>query len=45
MKMIIGGKWVDKSEQINVRNPYDGSVVDTVPKGTEKDITGSSNPR
>ncbi|MDA0709744.1 MAG: aldehyde dehydrogenase family protein [bacterium] len=37
MKMRIGGQWIDKSEKINVLNPYDGSVIDTVPKATAAD--------
>jgi len=38
MKMLIGGQWVDKSKKIDVLNPYDNSVVDTVPYGTNEDI-------
>lgn len=38
MKMHIGGQWVDKDEKIDVINPYDGSVVDTVPKGDANDV-------
>jgi len=38
MKMIIGGQFVDKDETIDVLNPLDGSVVDTVPKGTDEDV-------
>ena len=38
MKMIIGGKWVDKQEKIDVTNPYDGKVINTVPKGTAEDV-------
>lgn len=38
MKMLIGGKWIDKTEKINVLNPYDDSVVDTVPSGDAQDI-------
>ncbi len=38
MKMIIGGQWVDKEETIDVRNPYDNSLVDTVPRGTAEDV-------
>ncbi|MDP6041120.1 MAG: aldehyde dehydrogenase family protein [Candidatus Latescibacteria bacterium] len=37
MKMHIGGQWVDKSETIDVVNPFDNSVVDTVPKGDAAD--------
>ncbi|MCZ6633581.1 MAG: aldehyde dehydrogenase family protein [bacterium] len=38
MKMHIGGQWVDKDEKIDVINPYDGSVVDTVPRGDANDV-------
>ena len=38
MKMLIAGKWVDKKEKIEVRDPYDNSLVDTVPSGTAEDI-------
>lgn len=40
MKMIIGEKSVDASsgEVIEVRNPYDGSLVDTVPSATKEDV-------
>jgi glyceraldehyde-3-phosphate dehydrogenase (NADP+) len=38
MKMIIGGNWVDKDEKIDVINPYDGKVIDTVPRGTAEDV-------
>jgi len=38
MKMIIGGQFVDKDEKIDVLQPFDGSVVDTVPRGTVEDV-------
>lgn len=38
MKMIIGGKWVEAGKTIDVQNPYDGKVVDTVPRGTAADV-------
>ena len=38
MKMLIAGKWVDKKEKIQVLDPLDNSLVDTVPSGTEEDI-------
>lgn len=41
MKMYIGGKWIDKPEKIEVLNPYDGSVVDTVPKGDLNDVNAA----
>ena len=38
MKMYIGGKWLDKPETIPVLNPFDQSVIDTVPRGTSADV-------
>ncbi len=38
MKMIIGGKFVDKTEKIDVINPYNGKVIDTVPRGNAQDV-------
>ena len=39
MKMIINGKYVDASNgaTIEVRNPYNGELVDTVPSATYED--------
>jgi glyceraldehyde-3-phosphate dehydrogenase (NADP+) len=41
MKMHIAGEWVDRSEKIEVRNPFDGSVLDTVPRGTRNDVAAA----
>ncbi len=38
MKMYLGGQWVSRDSVQEVFNPFDGSVVDTVPKGTTKDV-------
>ncbi|MCP4156067.1 MAG: aldehyde dehydrogenase family protein [bacterium] len=38
MKMHVGTGWIDKPETIEVINPYDRSVVDTVPKSDLKDV-------
>jgi len=38
MKMFIAGKWIDKPEKIEIKNPYDGSVIDTVPKADASDV-------
>jgi len=38
MKMLIAGKWLDKKEKIQVLDPLDNSLVDTVPSGTAEDI-------
>ncbi len=32
MKMLLQGEWTDAPQQIEVKNPYDNSVVDTVPR-------------
>ena len=38
MKMFIAGQWIDKPEKIEVQSPFDGSVVDTVPKADADDV-------
>jgi glyceraldehyde-3-phosphate dehydrogenase (NADP+) len=38
MKMYIGGQWVSRPEEIPARNPFDQSMVDTVPRGTAVDV-------
>ena len=38
MKMLIDGKWVDKDKKIEVTNPYDNSLVDTVPQASAEDM-------
>ncbi|MFQ5828265.1 MAG: aldehyde dehydrogenase family protein [Candidatus Methylomirabilia bacterium] len=38
MKMYVAGQWIDKPQKIDVVNPYDNSVVDTVPKGDLHDV-------
>lgn len=38
LKMLVAGKWIDRPKKIEVRFPYDGSVVDTVPIAEEEDI-------
>ncbi len=41
MKMLIGGKWIAKSDTIPVINPFDGQLIDTVPAGTSQDIANA----
>ncbi len=43
MKMIIGGKFVDKEKKINVLNPEDESVIDTVPSADNNDVETAFN--
>ncbi|HET7875432.1 MAG TPA: aldehyde dehydrogenase family protein [Methylomirabilota bacterium] len=38
MKMHVAGQWIDKPETINVLNPYDNSVIDTVPRADRGDV-------
>jgi len=36
--MLIDGKWVDRKKKIEVRDPYDDSLVDTVPSASFDDV-------
>jgi acyl-CoA reductase-like NAD-dependent aldehyde dehydrogenase len=38
MKMYVAGQWIDRPQKIDVRNPYDNSVIDTVPRAERGDI-------
>ena len=38
MKMYVAGQWTNGRDSIDVLNPYDGSVVDTVPRGSADDV-------
>lgn len=38
MKMLIGGSLEDKGDKLIVSNPYDNSIIDTVPLGSIQDI-------
>ena len=38
MRMYINGNWVDRPETIPVFNPFDQTLIDTVPKGTAADV-------
>lgn len=37
MRMYLRGEWVDRKDRIEVRNPFNGAVIDTVPKATGED--------
>ncbi|MGB9668682.1 MAG: aldehyde dehydrogenase family protein [Thermosulfidibacteraceae bacterium] len=37
MRMLLAGEWVERSKKIEVRNPYDNSVIDTVPLASKED--------
>lgn len=38
MRMFLAGQWRDAAKSIEVHNPYDKSVVDTVPLATADDV-------
>ena len=37
-KMLINGEWVSSNEKIEVLNPYNGTVLGTVPKASKDDL-------
>src|SRR5215831_8833662 len=38
MRMYVAGEWISKPQSIPVENPYDKSVVDTVPRADRADV-------
>jgi glyceraldehyde-3-phosphate dehydrogenase (NADP+) len=38
MKMLLAGEWVDRSETIDVLDPFDDALVETVPSATHDDV-------
>jgi len=38
MKMLLNSKWVDRDRKIEVCDPFDNSVIDTIPASDEKDV-------
>lgn len=38
MKMLLGGEWVDRDKKIEVRDPFDNSLIDTVPRASVEDV-------
>ena len=38
MRMFINGELIDKDEKIDVLNPTDNSIIDTVPLGNREDV-------
>ena len=41
MKLFFGGRWKTTADEIEVTNPYDGSVIDTVPRATAEHVDGA----
>lgn len=37
-KMLINGEWVGSSERIDVRNPYNGELIGTVPRANKNNL-------
>jgi len=37
-KILIGGGWIDTNSYIDVINPYDGKVIDSVSKASSEDL-------
>ena len=38
MKMLLDGQWVDRKEKIDVIDPFDNSLIDTVPRASKQDV-------
>jgi len=38
VKIFLAGDWIDKPKKIEVRNPFDNSLIDTVPKADTGDL-------
>ncbi len=38
MDMLINGKLIEKPESIEIKNPFNNEVIDTVPLGNSKDV-------
>ncbi len=38
MQIFLAGRWQDRNQTIEVRNPYNNEVVDTVPRGSAEDV-------
>lgn len=38
MKMVINGKLVDRDDKIEVHNPWNNQLIDTVPSGSQDDM-------
>jgi glyceraldehyde-3-phosphate dehydrogenase (NADP+) len=38
MKMLLNGEWVDRAQKLEVRNPQDNRLIDTVPQASVADM-------
>ncbi len=41
MKMYVEGRWRERAQSIEVCNPYDGSIIDTVPRAGLTDVNAA----
>jgi glyceraldehyde-3-phosphate dehydrogenase (NADP+) len=41
MKMLINGKWVDRAKKIEVRDPWNNKLIDTVPAASKADAAAA----
>jgi glyceraldehyde-3-phosphate dehydrogenase (NADP+) len=39
MKMLLNGEWVDRGDKLEVRDPFDDSLVDIVPRASQSDVS------
>ena len=37
-RMLIDGEWIGRDDTLDVANPFDGRLVDTVPRGRAEDV-------
>ncbi len=37
MRMFLDSEWVDRDKKIDVTDPFDGSLIDTIPSASEED--------
>ncbi len=43
MKMLLDGRWVDRPQRMEVRDPQDGRLIDTTPLATADDMRAAIN--
>ena len=41
MKMLLNGEWVERAARMEVRDPQDDSLVDTVPQANAADMNAA----
>lgn len=41
MKMFLAGRWADRDKKTEVRHPFDGHVIDTVPQANADDVAAA----